>query len=851
MSALCGWASAATPAGTIIRNQALASYTDTDGNRVSVASNIVETLIEQVAGLQVTSNQQQRATPGSRISFSHRIQNTGNEIDRYLIGAGNAGGSIDLLNIEVFADANADGVADSANSISVTPGVAAGDDFFVVITASIATGAIDGDTAQLLLDVISEFDTAVTGQNLDTVTVGTGPAITVVKSISPGSGLSPSGSHTITLTYENTGDAAAGDVALIDALPDGMSYVPGSARWSHSGAALSDADPDDLQAGMFGSVRFCAYHTSCVGLPEAQGDADTTSLNQLTAIFDLVDAGQRGSISFQVNIDAGLPTGSLANTAEFEYDIAVGTISRQFSNTVLFEVLADAGVVANGSTSNAINGLNEPVSLVSVGQGGVVVFDNIIWNTGNATDTFNIEVQAAQSTFPPGTLWQLLRDGGSSALTDTNGDGLVDTGPIPPGSFVTVGLRLQLPAGVAGNNSGLGFDLVKIARSVTDAGIADSVLDHLDEIVANVVDLTNQAPAGSSGALGQGPGPEASPVSVVTVDAEHIARFDLYIRHQGSRTDTYQLGASGTAAGSALPTGWQVQFLDPADNSVITSTGVLASGMSRHVRAEIQVPADEPAGTHSVWFKAYSASTGTSDVKHDGIVVIAADSLSIEPSLSAQLEPGGSVVYEHLLINNGNTRIDDITLGLDESRPDWSSVLYLDTNADGTLGPGDLPYDSPLSLLPGESVDVFVKVFAPADAATLQRNVTTVSARWNGDADLVQIQDQSTVNDSRVAIRKEQALDNGCDGQPDDPAGFGPDQIEVTPGNNCVVYRLTATNLGLEPAYNVTIHDYTPAYTRYRPIAVCSRTPCWVQEPAQEDVGIISAETDQLLPGDS
>jgi hypothetical protein len=243
--------------------------------------------------------------------------------------------------------------------------------------------------------------------------------------------------------------------------------------------------------------------------------------------------------------------------------------------------------------------------------------------------------------------------------------------------------------------------------------------------------------------------------------------------------------------------------------------------------------------------------SGASDIKHDGVLVAASASLTLEPSLRAQLEPGGSVVYEHQLVNNGNLLIDDVTLALQNSRPDWSSALFLDTNADGALGPGDLPYSTPLSLQPGESRALFVKVFAPPSAANLQLNTTTVSARWNSDTDLVQLQDQSTVSESGVTILKEQAIDTGCDGQPDDPAEFGPGQIEIAPGNNCVVYRLTATNLGLEPSYNVKIHDYTPPFTLYRAVATCSRTPCWMQEPAQDTTGIVSAETDQLLPNDS
>jgi len=842
---------AATPAGTVIRNQALAVYTDTDGNRVSVVSNLVETIVEQVAGIELTGNQQQRVAAGTDFLFSHRLLNTGNADDSYALSVSVVGGNMPVNGLNIYPDANEDGIPDTAAPLTVTPSIAAGSDYLVVVQGTVPATGNDGDSAVLLLSASSLFDPAVSADNTDTITAGAGPTIALRKSISQSSGLSPSGTYLITLEYENTGDQAAGDVTLIDALPAGMSYVSGSARWSESTAALTDSNPLDAQSGVSGSIQYCAYDGSCTGLPEAQQDIDADSSNQVSAIIDLVNPGALGAVSFAVQIDSGLSADFIHNTAEFEYDIAIGTISRQYSNTVTFEVLATAGVVANGSTATSINGLSEPVGVVSVGHGGSVRFDNIIWNTGNAIDTFNIEIDGSASTFPAGTLWRLLRNDGSSLMTDTNNDGLVDTGPIPPGGFARVVLQLDLPEGVSGNNAGLGFDLSKSARSVTDASVVDSVTDHLDEIVGNLVDLTNHAAAGTAGALGVGPGPEATPVTSISPNEVNVAVFDLYIRHQGSQPDNYHLRAYSSAAGVALPADWIVNFIDPASGVSVTHTGVLGSGMSRHVQAHVKLPAALPPATYGIWFEARSGLSGASDRKHDAIVVAGQSHLLLEPSLSAQLEPGGSFVYEHRLVNNGNASMSGVSLSAIDSRSDWTSVIYLDTDPDGALGPGDLVYSAPLTLSAGESRRIFIKVFAPANASALQRNTTTVSAGWSAGSQWVQVQDQSTVNHSRVLIRKEQVVDTGCDGMPDAGTTFSEGQIEVAPGNNCVIYRLTASNHGVEPSYNVKIHDHTPPFTTYQSAAQCSRTPCWMAEPAQDGVGVINAETDQLLPGDS
>lgn len=842
---------AATPAGTVIQNQALATYTDTDGNRVSVVSNLVETTVQQVAGVQLSSDQQQRVTVGTQFSFSHRVVNTGNGDDSYSVSLSNAGGSININGLNVFPDLDGNGIPDSNTALTVTPIIAPDNDYLVVVQGSVPLSGIDGDSALLQLSASSVFDSGATASNIDTVTVGTGPAISVRKTISQASGLSPSGTYVIALEYENTGDSAAGDVTIIDTLPAGMSYVSGSARWSDASSVLTDEDPLDVQSGLVGGIRYCAYHGSCTGLPEADLDVDSDSINQVTAIVDLVNPGSSASISFEVEIAPGLSAGTIQNTAEFEYDIAISTINRQFSNTVAFEVLPIAGVVANGSTATAANGLSEPVSVVSVGQGGVVQFDNIIWNTGNSTDTFNIEVDSAGSTFPIGTVWRLLRNEGSAVLTDTNSDGQVDTGPIQPGSFVRIVLQLELPDGVAGNNGGLGYDLRKTARSVTDANVFDSVTDHLDEIVGNLVDLTNFAAAGTAGAIGVGPGPEATPVTTVSLNDVNVAVFDLFVRHQGSEPDNYLLNAFSSPDAQALPADWLVTFLDPVTGATVASTGMLDSGMSRHLQAHVKLPDAHPPGTFGIWFDARSSLSGASDRKHDAIVISDQSDIVLEPSLSAQLEPGGSFVYQHTLVNNGNVTIDGIELTAIDSRPDWSSVVYLDTNPDGALGPGDSIYSTPLSLALGESRVVFVKVFAPANASALQGNTTRLSAAWNANTQTVLVQDQSIVSQSRVMIRKEQVRDNGCDGVPDAGSSFTVDQIEVAPGNNCVIYRLSAFNQGVEPSYNVKIHDYTPAYTTYQFAAQCSRTPCWIVQPSVGEVGAVNAETDQLLPGDS
>lgn len=369
--------------------------------------------------------------------------------------------------------------------------------------------------------------------------------------------------------------------------------------------------------------------------------------------------------------------------------------------------------------------------------------------------------------------------------------------------------------------------------------------------MSNQVDLTNQAAAGLPGALGSGPGPESLPVSIVTIDAEGLATFDLHVRHQGSGSAEYNLSAHSTPAGGALPAGWQLIFTNALDGAQVTSTGLLTSGESRHLKARLSVPLNTVFNEQSIYFKAVSPSNGATDIKHDAVRFKLNPQLALSPSLSAQVNPGGSVVYEHVVTNTGNQVLDDITFDVQNTNPDWQYNLYEDTDLNGFLSPADLLVNAAWNLSPGESADLFLKVFAPAQASLGQSNTNTVVASAQSGVISSSITDVTTVSESQVSIRKEQAIDIGCDGEPDTGSAFTPSPINVAPGNNCVIYRLTAQNNGVLPSYNVVIRDYTPPYTVYSPQAFCSRSPCWINEPDASQTGTINAETDQLLPGDA
>src|SRR5882672_10021159 len=89
---LAGTAFAAPPAGTPIGNQATATYVDATSTSYTVSSNLVTTIVQQVASLTLTAPGVRTAAPGAGVVFPHVLTNTGNGADDFNLTWVNLGG---------------------------------------------------------------------------------------------------------------------------------------------------------------------------------------------------------------------------------------------------------------------------------------------------------------------------------------------------------------------------------------------------------------------------------------------------------------------------------------------------------------------------------------------------------------------------------------------------------------------------------------------------------------------------------------------------------------------------------------------------------------------------------------
>ena len=830
-------ARAATPlAGTSIGNQASATYVDGSNVTRSVTSNLVATVVQQVAALTIGSPLSKTVSAGSQVSYPITLTNTGNGTDSFAFSAAMSG-TFNFTSVTYYADANGDGVADNTTPITGTGNLASGAVFRFVAVGNVPTGATSGQVDSLVVTATSNFvetpaDLVIAASVTETTTVTANAVINVNKAMSAVTGPSPSlAPHTVTLTYTNTGNLAATGVTLTDALPVGMTYVAGSGRWSVTGALVLTDAADDLQ-GAGPTINY-----SVTG-------------NTVTGVINTVAAGQSGTLTFQVNINSLLAAAPLNNTATFAYNDGVAAILAANTNTFVFAVSQTASVTATGQT------------VASAAQGSTVSFSNVFTNTGNASDSFDVTV--LPGSFPAGSSFALYKADGVTPLVDTNGNGIPDTGTVTgiltaPNNTYTVVLKVTLPAGATGGP----FSVSKTATSKFDSSKTATATDTLTAIAVNSVDLTN------GGALGAGAGPEALPVTTNSTNPGTTTRFTLNVNNgAGSTGDTFNLAAStdSTFVALSLPPGWTVTFRDSTE-TVITNTGIVAAGAIKVVFADVTIPAGQaaiPTPGQNVYFRVLSPSTGATDRKTDAVIVNTVRSVTVTPNNAGQVVPGGSVVYAHTITNAGNVSentggANTITLAQVHSQAGFTAIVYLDVNNNNVIDLGDVAINSAANLgafAAGQSKQLLVQVTASSGVGIGVVDTSTLTATTAGTINTLAAPaaavatDTTTVIAGNIVLLKEQALDALCDGTADTAFDVRTITTGAIPGA-CIRYRITATNNGTANVLSLVVSDSTPAETTYTSTGPAATTVGTVTAPGNGVAGSVSATVGTLTPSAS
>lgn len=860
-------AHAAPLAGTVIGNTATATYNDAGGTARVATSNQVQTTVSQVKSFTLVADGARTAAPGQTVYYPHTITNTGNGTDTYtlqnLASTNFAGPNLPHSSLRFLGD-NA-GAPDTV-AFTVTPPIGPGQQFRFWVAGTVPASAVNGNTAAITFNAVDTG--ANTAPTLTDTTTVAASVITVNKTLSLNQGTSPYpvppavGNILVTLSYTNSGTVAADNVTLTDVLPAGMTYVANSGQWN--AAALTDAAGGDP-----------------VGI-NFQHNAGT-----VTAVITQVPGGFSGNVTFRVTIDAGRAPGFITNTATY----TTQTQTTPASTSATYEVLRTAGVVANGSATSAVNGTTEPVTVATAAAGAVITFTNVIWNTGNAADTFVI-TSNSPGTFPAGTTSTLLQsDGVTPLVANTTPSIPVHTGSCPAG-FVTdntagaqrcgyqVVLRVQLPAGAAATATASTITLT-VASSL-DNTKTDTVQDVLSAITGNTVDLTSgtgrtdSTPAGtaaSGNAATTGFG--ATGATVVTTNTVTpsttgtvTTTFRVYVNNVSTINDTFNLSTTG------VPAGWTVTYRVDGGAGNCSTTGAAITQAVVNANANVQVCAvvTLPAttsnqvapNTYPIGFVATSATNpGVNDTLTNAVTVNSVRSVTLQPPNTQQTFPGGSVTYTHVLTNLGNvTESVGFTAGtfLADSRSGsgWTSAAYLDNGDNVFTGGTDdgaaqaLPGAGPVSLAPGASRTIYVRVFAPPGATSADpANVTTLTATYNTSSTATTT-DTTSVTDGLLLTKSQRTVN--CDGTGAGTYSTAPIAASaLTAPGRCLQYQIVGQNTTAGSLANVVISDGIPANTTHNVSGTCAATASTgsVTAPAHAATGTIAVNVGTMTTGSS
>lgn len=810
--------------GSYISNVASGDYTDEMGNVLLVNSNPVALEVQKTYSLTLLQNQNQYGAIGGTVNLPHVLTNTGNTTDRYTLSlVQSSNDNFDLSNVKVYADRDQNGLPDNTEDLLLgSIELNAGQSLAVVIVGSIPTTVAFNQLSSLDLKAVSQQNATLSAQVTDTIRVVDDAVISLIKAQSASEGIIGD-QITYTLTYRNTGTATR-RVVLQDVLDDSLEYVSGSAIWNQNTTALTDAN--DTEASANTGITY-------------QLKPDGKSLEaSIAAVAPL----SSGTLSFKAKVKQGAAN-KIPNTAGFvQYDTDNMTVKlSSFSNTVIYNLAAVYGVVLNNKSSSATNVGNpnsSPDNLViqaSLTPGQEVFFNNYVWNVGNTTDVYNLSYSS--SNLPSCAKVNFYTQDGKTLLTDTNGDGKVDTGSISSAAVKQIQVGVSASTGCNSSVSHINVDVV--ATSIASNLVSDPIRNQITAltVVASSSDLYNADQSGLGVGVVDNLGQALRTVKVASAKAV----FPLVAKNNSTQANNYNLYASFSAIDVAnivptTKTGFSVKFYegDASCQTVgkqIINTGTLAAGASKAYCAVIDVDASQQNFSIPIWFAIQSPVNQQADSIKNQIESNVARLLTLTNDQQGQVGVGGTIVYAHTLKNLGNMAEganagSQVNLKVVPLKNDgFVYSLYYDANKNGQIDSTDQIISATTSLnqllgsaglLPQTDIQLLLKVQAAPSApegVVSQADIWIEISDFNGiHLDNLKNTDVTTVATGHLQLLKTQAANSSCITSNLAALSYTTQLVSVKP-NQCVAYKLTLKNDGSSVVKNVQFNDVVPAYT--------------------------------------
>ncbi len=451
---------AAVPAGTIIGNAATATYYDENNNQYTTTSNIVQTVVQAVCGVDIypDTTVTKEGVPGQIVYLPFQIKNTGNAKNTYSLSLQNGNFTKDI-----YLDENQNGIVDPGEQIVTSLTLGMDEVASVIVTVQIPANAAADTVESFTLQAYTDNDCSDEAQG--EVKVLTDAVFLFNKSVDK-SVASPEDYVTYNISFKNTGtkEALAKDgfnvdidndgtvnnsvegILIKDQIPENTTYVLGSASGTPTsnpnGFVVYSADgvnwfKDENKVN--GTITYVGFF-----MPDQNPEDDTTD--------PVILPDQQGSFTFKVKIEKPYKgDGTVDNKAYIEYKTFAGIEKEEETNqTVTTIPVADQVDISLGGENNpeedSGNNWEDDNTKYNIPAGSWVSFIHTAKNNGNVEDVINLTLDEANTNLPANAIVEFWNSDMTAKLIDTDADGNVDLGALDKGESRNFVVKVFIPA---------------------------------------------------------------------------------------------------------------------------------------------------------------------------------------------------------------------------------------------------------------------------------------------------------------------------------------------------------------------------------------------------------------------
>ncbi len=382
-----------TPAGTTITNTAYLDYKSASGSQsFTQLSAQASFVVQQRAAVNLALGAGTATTgEGQSYNIPLTVTNQGNGSDSFTLSSTQPAG----WTVVFYIDANANSSYDAGEELTSTASLAAGGSVATINAwVSVPNDAPSSTGNNVAITATSNFDeSSLGGSAVDANVFSTQTQVvevktadvTVTKSVSPANP-SPGATVTYTLTYQNSGTAAATGISITDVLAAGLTF--GSTQ---SAPATTT--------------------TNTTGLPTVVWNVPNLAAGDNTAY----------TITFTATVGAALTSGTvIGNTATIAYTDNQNATSENFTSTPSTDVTVTAELWTLVVTPTA--GTPDNTGDQSVDVGSQAVYTLTLSNSGNsaADPTFTITQNAPSAG--SALTWTYYRDANANGTYEAGTD---------------------------------------------------------------------------------------------------------------------------------------------------------------------------------------------------------------------------------------------------------------------------------------------------------------------------------------------------------------------------------------------------------------------------------------------